>query len=146
MYVPTEGTASAVPGRMCEPNYKSPLFKREGVLVSIVVAPTAAALSGSVQVDVAAGHSLTFQDANLRVLTSTSAAPLLARLRGGRYPADKPIPGFALTEFGFAVELAAPPPEITIALPTLVVDGAVVEPPPIRFSLKHQAMVIGLCQ
>src|SRR5262245_22160416 len=100
MYVPAQGEVVAVGERNCTYGYKSTLFQRAGVVIAITLLPRADLLAGTVQVDVLANHTLAFQDAHLRI-AGTSIVQL-ARLSGGRYTVDKPINGFALTEFSFS--------------------------------------------
>ena len=147
MYVPAQGEVTAVLGRNCTSSYKSTLFQRDGiVLIKIALLPRAERLAGTVQVDVLANHTVAFQDVHLRIASPSSGSVQLARLSGGRYTVDKPIEGFALTEFSFSSALPNAPPEVSVSLPAMLIDGQSVIPEAVRFELRRQLVAEGLCQ
>jgi hypothetical protein len=145
IYAPANGTAEAVGGRACEPNFKSRLLSQEGVVVNLVLRPRGDALVGTVQVDVPAGKSFRFLSSKLTI-RGTGADLISVALSPGRYSADEQIYGFALAEFSFAMPLPSAPEQIAVNLPPIELDRALVQPKPAVYALRRQPMVIGLCQ
>jgi len=145
IYVPLEGNAVAVSGHMCEPSFKTQLFAQDGTFISIVLRPRSEVFTGSLLVDIPAGRSFKFQSGTLTVEGAGQSA-MSVTLNTGRYRATEQLEGFAVAEFSFGALLPSSPAQVTVTLPPMELDHSLVQVKPATFVLRHQPMVVGLCQ
>lgn len=145
IYMPLEKASVSETGRMCEANFKTEVYAKNGVVIRLVLLPRSDKFVGSLQVDVAAGISARFQSGDLR-FSGVGQTPVRVALGDGRYRASDELRGYAVAEFPFALALPSSPQEIVMHLPTMEVNGTLVPFSPIPFGLRRQAMLVGLCQ
>lgn len=146
VYMPAASTSQIVAGRMCEPAYKTSLFDKNGLAVSLVLTPRSEIFVGSIQLDVPSGTSFQMQSDNIQIDALPFQVPIQAKLASGRYAAKEKIEGYALAEFTFGIKLPSLPDELTLTLPKFEINGLIVDSKPLLFVLRRQLMVVGICQ
>jgi hypothetical protein len=146
VYMPAKVASQSIPGRMCEPAYKTSIFQNDGLTVALVLSPRSDVLLGSVQLDVPSGTSFQMKASSMTIDAMSFQAPIQAKMAAGRFAAEEKINGYALAEFSFAAKLPSSPEELTVALPRFEINGTVVEPKPILLALRRQPMLVGICQ
>jgi hypothetical protein len=146
-YVPVGVESTPFLGRACQTNHRITLPELNGVKLSLILAERIDVLSGSLQVDVAAGTTLRFGRADLLISESRTKPPAAVKLVGGRYPASESISGFALSEYTWVLPMPASlPEEIGIELPAMEINGLKIRPHQINLKLTRRISIILPCQ
>ena len=139
----SEGTTLA---RNCETKQVTTLFEEHGVTIKLLLYPRGDSFTGSVQVDVPSGKILSLGSSHLTLESPDLQSPLPVQLKGGRYPAGKPIEGFALSEYDIYAALPSQPKNVSVRLPSLSIDGAQYQPILVPYSLQRRPDLVFLCQ
>ncbi len=148
VYTPVDGAGREV-GKCGWSNISAVLFTQPGVEI------TAGFQSGSglglyaLGAKVQAGIKVEFTSPQLRITSPELQAVLTPRFgtyQRGTFNDARAIQGPDVVRLGVLPFESPRPDQITVALPTLLINGKSIDPAPVALRLRTSAGLVGLCQ